>query len=91
MQRSISLCQFSLITTLSSPSSWKRTPEDSGAARKWEGKQGWKRASGSWAAVSAAKLGAAGSSKVLGNTGDSGRAQLIPVEVHREAFQLQQS
>ena len=91
MQRSVSLWLFSLITMLSSPSPWKRTPGDSGAATKWEGKQGWKRVSGSWAAVSAANLGTAGSSKVSGNTGDSGRAQLIPVEVHREAFQLQQS
>lgn len=65
----------------------ERTPRDSGPATKQERKQGWKGASGLWAAAGGAKLGTAGSKWVSGSTGDSGRAQLIPVEVHREAFQ----
>ena len=44
----------------------ERTPGDSGPATKQERKQGWKGASGLWAAAGGAKLGTAGSSEYRG-------------------------
>ena len=44
----------------------ERTPRDSGPATKQERKQGWKGASGLWAAAGGAKLGTAGSREYQG-------------------------